>query len=263
MTISDTVKKKLKESEFDSYPSLESCSKPMDAGLWALAVLKKEIGLDEEYFTADDITKVLKIIGYPFKPDEIIRGFTKAAKKIDKIIVDGIAAFMIMEPGIKYLKQIKGTGEIETIFLDGTKHWTDYKQFSQLIQKTHGDIKILDKFYSRKSLQTIADFGKKRKIQFLTSKLSGGENQNKFCVENTRFKQEFKNVEIRIYSKEYELHDRYIITSDFFILLGRGLQEIGSKESFVIAFSNKVIKDTKSLLESKFDERWKKSNNLK
>jgi len=263
LTISDKNKKKLKDSEFRSYPSLESCAKPMDAGLWTLVILKKELGLDEEYFTADDISVILKIRGYPFKPAEITRGFTKAGKKIDKIIVDGNPAFMIMEPGIKHLKQIKGNDEIETIFLDGTKHWTDYKQFSKIIQKTHGEIKILDKFYSRNSLQTIADFGKQRKIKFLTAKLSGNETQTTFNLEYSKFKNEFKNVTTKIYSKEYELHDRYIITSDFLILLGRGLQEIGSKESFVIAFKNNVIKEIKSLLESKFDERWKKSNNLK
>ena len=87
LTISETNKKKLKDTDFSSYPNLELCSKPMDAGLWVLAVLKKEIGLDEEYFTAEDISSILKIKGYPFKPYEITRGFTKARKKIDKIVV--------------------------------------------------------------------------------------------------------------------------------------------------------------------------------
>lgn len=263
MTISEENKKKIKGSDFNSYPSLESCSKPMDAGLWALAILKKELGLDEEYFTDDDIRRILQIRGYSFKPSEIVRGFTKAGRKIDRLKLEEKTAFMIMEPGIKYLKQIKGNDEIETIFLDGTKHWTDYKQFSKLIQNTHGELKILDKFYSRSSLQTISDIGKKRKIQFLTSKLSGAEDLTKFNSEYSKFKIEFKNVKTRIYPKEYELHDRYIISSDFLILLGRGLQDIGSKESFVIAFKNNVVQDIKELLESKFDERWKKSNNLK
>jgi len=41
------------------------------------------------------------------------------------------------------------------------------------------------------------------------------------------------------------------------------LQDIGSKESFVVAFKNNMVQDIKDLLESKFDERWKKSTNLK
>ena len=68
LTISDDSKNKLKNGDFNSYPDLEVCSKPMNAGLWVLAILKKELGLDEEYFTSEDISNVLKLRGYPFKP---------------------------------------------------------------------------------------------------------------------------------------------------------------------------------------------------
>jgi len=263
LTISDDSKNKLKNGDFNSYPDLEVCSKPMNAGLWVLAILKKELGLDEEYFTSEDISNVLKLRGYPFKPIEITNAFTRIGKKIDRLKVEKIQAYMIMEPGIKHLHTLKGTNEIETIFLDGTKHWTDYNQFSKLIQKTKGDVKVLDKFYNRESLKTLSDFGRTRKIKFLTSIKSNSEDATAFSSQLAKFKHEFKNFEVKVYSKEYELHDRYIITSDFLILLGRGLQDLGGKESFVVAFKTNAVSDIKSLLESKFDERWKKSNNLK
>ena len=70
-------------------------------------------------------------------------------------------------------------------------------------------------------------------------------------------------MEMRVYPKEHELHDRYVITSDYLILLGRGLQDIGGKESFVVALKDTVAKDIKSVLDAKFEERWNTSSNFR
>jgi len=93
--------------------------------------------------------------------------------------------------------------------------------------------------------------------------MSSGENSNKFQKELPRFKKEFKKISIRIYPKEYELHDRYVLSGDTLILLGRGIQDIGEKESFVIVIKGKVGEDLRKTLISKFNERWTKSSNLK
>ncbi len=122
---------------------------------------------------------------------------------------------------------------------------------------------LVDKFYSRESLDAIEEFGKTRKVEFLTSQLSNNEVQKKFASELKRFRKEYKNVTIRVYSKHYELHDRYIITDDTLILLGRGIQEIGEKESFIIVLKDQVGKDIRKSVLSKFIERWQKSSNLK
>lgn len=131
------------------------------------------------------------------------------------------------------------------------------------MKHTSESIKIVDKFYSRDSLDVIEEFASSRPIQFLTSQLTGNENQNKFKKELNRFKREYSNFEVRIYPKGYELHDRYIITNDFLILVGRGLQDLGGKESFVIALKDNVVKDIKKSTLLNFEERWNVSQNLK
>ena len=121
---------------------------------------------------------------------------------------------------------------------------------------------LVDKFYSRESLDTLEQFGKTRQVEFLTAEMSRNENSRKFKNELKRFKKEYKNIQIRLFSKGYELHDRYIITDDSFILLGRGIQDLGEKESFVVLFKNKIGKDIKITLKAKFIERWNKSQNI-
>ena len=263
LIISNTIKNKIKNDTFNSYPDFDICKKPMDSGLLILAILKKDLGLDETYFTSIDISEMIKLRGYVVKPKQITNAFCRSSTKIDKKTTGTTLSYMIMEPGIKYLHRLKNTDGIQTIYLDGTKQWTDYKQFSELIKETKGDVKVLDKFYSKDSLDTLSEFDKSRKIKFLTAKSSNTDKTDKFCAELKKFKHEFKKFEIRTYSKKYELHDRYIITSNFLILLGRGLQDIGANESFVVVFKTNAIKDIKSILESKFDERWNKSDNLK
>jgi len=260
----DKTLNKIRTSDLTNFPNVHLFDKPMESGLWALWILQEKFGFFDQHFTADILEQVLLRKGVTFYAKEIERGFTRAGRTIHKTKdVTGKSAFMIAEKGKEYLKKIGGSGNIEIIFVEGLKHRTAFRKFSDLIGRTKGKIMVLDKFYSRDSLDVLEEFGKKRQVEFLTAKLSANENTSKFQKEFTRFRKEFLNVTVRIYSKEYELHDRYIITDNMLILLGRGIQEIGSKESFVIALDNIVGKEIRNTLKTKFEERWAKSNNLK
>jgi len=255
---------KICNTDLSDFPDVSLNKKPMDVGLWTLWVLEEKFELYNQHFTSDEISSVLLRKGIPFESKEITRGFTKAGKYVHKsTMVDRTPMYMITTWGKEYLKKLKNVGDIQIIFTEGNTPRSDYKQFSEFMKQTKGPIKILDKFYSRDSLDVIGEFVSSRSIQFLTSQLAGNENQNKFQKELNRFKRKYSNFEIRSYPKGYELHDRYIITDDFLILIGRGLQDLGGKESFVIALKDNVVKDIKSSAISNFEDRWNKSSNLK
>lgn len=254
----------IRTTNFSEYPDVNQFEKPMESGLWALWILQDKFGFHDQHFTPDILETVLLKKGVQFSGKEISKSFSRAGKKLHNIKdVNGRPAHMIMQKGKDYLAKFGGKGNLEVIFVEGNNHRTIYRKFEDLINKTKGNVKIVDKFYSRSSLDVIEQWGKNRKIQFLTATLSGAENSEKFQTELSRFRKEFKNVEIRKYSKEYELHDRYILTSDFLILIGRGIQELGEKESFIISFSVKSVQDMWNVLTAKFDERWNKSSNIK
>jgi len=254
---------KIRIIDLSDFPNVNLFEKPMDAGLWALWVLQDKFGFHNQHFTSAILEQVLLRKGVVFYEKEIEKSFTRAGRNVHKTPdVTGKLAFMISGKGKEHLKKIGGVNNVEIIFVEGQKHRTAYKQFGELIQKTRGKIMLVDKFYSRESLDTLEQFGKTRKVEFLTAEMSRNENKNKFNKDLKRFKKEFKNIKIRLFSKGYELHDRYIITSDALILLGRGIQELGEKESFVVALKDKVGKDIKDTLKTKFIERWNKSQNI-
>lgn len=255
---------KIRNADLSDYPDISLYQKPMEAGLWALWILEKKFELYDQHFTAEELETVLLRRGFPFSAKEITRGFTRVKKNAHKTTnIDGKAAFMITTPGKEYLKQLRGPNDIQVIFVDGKAPRRDYQQFSELAKQTKGEVKIVDKFYSRDSLNAIEEFGHSRKIRFLSAKLAANENDDKFRKELQRFKKEYPDMEMKVYPREHELHDRYVITNDFLVLLGRGLQDIGGKESFVIALKDVIAKDIKETLSSKFEERWQKSSNLR
>jgi len=260
----DKALKKIRTVDLSDFPNVDTLDNPMEAGLWALWVLQDKFEFHEQHFPAAILEQVLLRKGVSFYEKELERSFTRARRNIHKTNdVTGKNAFMITEKGKNRLRDLVGEENVEVIFIEGQKHRTAFKKFSEIIKKTNGKIMIVDKFYSRQSLDTIEEFGKTRTVEFLTSTLSNAENKTSFNKEFSRFRREFKNVKIRIFPKEYELHDRYIVTNDTLILLGRGIQDIGEKESFIIVLKDKVGKEIRKLVLSKFNERWNKSSNLK
>lgn len=259
MTNLQTVISKLKKTDLSDYPDVTRYENAMDTGLWALWILQDKLGLDD-YFTADDLSIILKKKRVSFSAKEILRAFARASKKIDRSKANGKPSYMIMQKGIDYLKELAATGKIQVYFVEGSKPRTDRKMFEELVLKSKGEVMIVDKFYGRESLDMLEKLGTKRKIKFLTARL--GDDQNKFNRELSKFKREYKNIEISVYPHEHELHDRYIITDNSLILLGHGLKDLGSKESFVLAFKDQIGKDIRIMLNSKFKDRWKKSRKL-
>ena len=72
------------------------------------------------------------------------------------------------------------------------------------------------------------------------------------------FTKQRPNTEFRIDVEPSDLHDRYVLTNDSLLILGHGLKDIGSKESFMISLrrDNAGLLDT---LATSFDDRWNKA----
>ncbi|MDE2217136.1 MAG: hypothetical protein KGJ87_08275, partial [Planctomycetota bacterium] len=59
-----------------------------------------------------------------------------------------------------------------------------------------------------------------------------------------------------------ELHDRYIIAKNALVVIGHGIKDLASKESFIIFLPEKLVTGFLPKLKKIFDERWKKSTKL-
>lgn len=151
----------------------------------------------------------------------------------------------------------------KTFYIDGQKPWTDRNSlFPELVSKLQGEILVLDPYYGLGTFHVLSKFSRDKNIKFLTSQIGSNENPAMISKELSRFKKEFKNAELKIYSKFYELHDRYIISDNFLVLVGHGIKDIGDKECFLIGIPAEDVSDIIKNLKQKFKERWAKSNNI-
>ena len=186
---------KIRTADLSDFPNVNWFEKPMDAGLWALWILQDKFDFFSQHFTSAILEQVLLRRGVVFYEKEIEKSFTRAGKNMHKTHdVTGKLAFMISEKGKEHLKKIGGVDNVEIIYVEGEKHRTAYKKFGELIQKTKGKVMLVDKFYSRESLDTLEQFGKTRQVEFLTAEMSRNENSRKFKNELKRFKKEYKTV---------------------------------------------------------------------
>jgi len=156
------------------------------------------------------------------------------------------------------------TGDV--LFFTGKESWTDpNRNFPKLIDLLKGDLCIVDPFYGNGTFYVLDKFGKSRKIRFLSCQLGSIEQKNptKFDIDLKRFRKEFKNIEMRKYDKPNELHDRYIIADNALIIVGHGIKDLADKESFVVFLPKILVAKFLPVLKKSFEERWKKSQNIK
>jgi len=155
--------------------------------------------------------------------------------------------------------------ENNVLFLTGKGAWTDSnKNFPNIIKLLDGDLCIVDPFYGNGTFFLLEKFGKDRKIRFLSGQLGDEEQRNidNFKINLKRFKKEFGNIQIKKYNKFHELHDRYIIAQNALVVVGHGIKDFASKESFVIFLPKKMVLNFLPNLKNTFEERWKKSNDI-
>jgi len=160
----------------------------------------------------------------------------------------------------KWIQKYNPSTDIRGLFyITGKTPWTDRNdKFVKFLQQLEGDILIVDPYYGLDTFHILTKFPK-HNIKFMTSQLGRDEKDEIIKKEISRFKKEFKNIKIRVYPKFYELHDRYIISKNYFVIIGHGLKDLGNKECFLIAIPKKDVQEITKVLEEKFITRWKGS----
>lgn len=154
---------KIRRCKLDDYPDLPPDAKPMDAGLWALWILKEKFKLHDVHFDCDYLEQVLSKYDHSFYGPEIFRGLAMAERRIHRIMCDRIPKFKITKSGIAYLEdRIRQPEALRVIFVNESRSWTSYKKLIDLVGQTSGEIKVVDKFYSESALSTRGDFEQKQ-----------------------------------------------------------------------------------------------------
>lgn len=251
---------KIIAEKIDEIPSIFIfVEKPLETGLWCLYISKNKFGKD--YLNAEEVENILQnYLGIPMKAIQIIRAFASARGKI--ILRKKDKSYKISWVGEEHLRSLKVENPLHIIYLAPDKPVTAESSLDSLIKSIkRGHLLITDPYYGLKTLKTLCEFAKYHKsVKFLTAQLGGGEKStivNNFLKD---VKREYKNkIEIKIYPNKNELHDRYILTSDIFFIIGQGIKDLGNKESLIVEIKDKYGRDIRRNLEKVFNERWNRS----
>jgi hypothetical protein len=253
--------KRFEELDTSDLPNFDNFEKPLEMGLWILWVAKEKLKISR--LKAGEIAHVLlhaKEVTVSTK--SITNAFNNAKGKIHKYKESTGIFYEIMKLGKKHLtSQARMDGVTVYYFEPGKKHSSKRVLTESVLDELKGELKIVDPYCDSGTLDILSK-SRKRNVKFLTQvETLQPKTKQRFLRELEDFKSEYPNVEFRSYSKS-DIHDRYVISADRFVILGYSLKDLGAKESFGIILDKKVCSDIFDGLVESFNRRWKVASPL-
>jgi hypothetical protein len=167
------------------------------------------------------------------------------------------AADLILKLGVREPTRVEGP---QVVQIAAGKPWTGHVEAARILQSLAGEVRICDPYYGQGSLMRLAELTSATAVQFLTQRPDNKEKS--FLPKAIRdFVTEHPHIELREHVVN-DIHDRYIVTADELVILGHGLKDIGSKESFVVRLHRDLIPDTLDERLVSFDQKWQAARPL-
>lgn len=256
--ISDIIKK-FKQIDTSEFPDFFDFDKTLEKGLWVLWVVKSKC--EKKELSADEIALILKDVKeVRLDAKSITNAFNMARDKVYVSHKGGSVFFEIMKPGKEYLLAQKKGGSIQVLYFEPDKRYSSKRLLAKnVLENLKGGLRMVDPYFGERTLDILKDI-KQRPIKFLTRTDNLLQKaKDKILRELKDFEHENPGMEFRNYPNT-ELHDRYIISSDYLVLLGHSIKDLGTKESFAIVLSKETSKNVLEALRENFDRRWKQSS---
>jgi len=165
-------------------------------------------------------------------------------------------------PAVASNSEYKKRGSPVFVLTAGTR-FTAHMTLVELLNSLGGVLRICDPYLGVETLPVLAPVGK-REVRFLTSNLPTKRGVADDLVQVLKkFRQEFATVEFRR-SVSDDFRDRYVVTVDAVVLVGHGLKDSGSKDSFIVHLKRDVdeVGPVIDNLIASFDSRWDASESL-
>jgi len=254
------LRRRMQEVTLDDYPSITNYTKAGELGLWILWIAKNGLGVNR-LTVVQIVTLLREVYEISLDASSVVNSFNRFGRKIHKHSELGIHLYEIMKSGRDYLKS-KDISDVRLYrFSPDTDFKSKYILANEILNDLNGDLKIVDPYCGDKTLDIISNIDS-RNIKFLTCLDRLNKNRDKVNRSIIDFLKQTPSVEFRDY-KNKDIHDRYIISDSELILLGHGIKDLGSKESFAIVFNRKSATNVYESLVEAFNRRWKNSTAIK
>lgn len=250
-----------REAETDGLTEFSNYDNALERALWVLWVAKKKLNI--RMLTAHQIADVIVgVMETSIVSRDITNAFNRAGEKIHTYREAGEVYYEIMREGKERLIAKAGEGFVNIYYFEpGKRYQSKSILANNILNGLKGELKIVDPYCDIRTLDVLSRANAKN-VKFLTRLENLSERkQGRFQRELQDLKSECPDMEFRNYSKS-EIHDRYIISRDSFIILGYSLKDLGAKESFAIILDKKMASDIFDILVGTFNRRWKVASKL-
>lgn len=245
-----------------NFPDFHNYKTPLGRGLWILWVVKEKLGIKK--LTAEQIVSIIiNIMEVSIDDKSIINSFNRAKEKIHVYHESAKSYYEIMKAGKDFLiSQIK-EGSIKIFYFEPEKKFTCKRILSKnILDNLKDELRIVDPYCSERTLDVLKDIKSNVIVKFLTRIENLREKEKKrFLRELKDFKSENSNIKFKNYPRN-DIHDRYIISPDFLIILGHSIKSLGSKESFAIVLDKETSRNIFGDLIGNFNRRWGESSDI-
>jgi len=255
------IVEEFERADTSDFPDFYTYETTIERALWILWVGKER--LKKKSLDAEQIASIIRNVKeISINPKSIIKALNRAGDKIHAYHKDNTTYFEIMKPGKDcFLSRVK-EGSVELIYFETGKRFTSKRILSKnILSSLRGELKIVDPYCSIRTLDILKDV-RDRQVKVLTRVENLREkDRNRFLREIEDFKSENENIEFRSYPYT-DIHDRYVISSEFLAILGHSIKDLGNKESFAVLLNRNSSKSIVEALNENFDRRWKQSRIL-
>jgi hypothetical protein len=254
------IVEQFRELDVSDYPNFYNYKTPLERSLWILWVAKEKLGVRK--LDVEQIASIaLEALETSISSESITQAFRRAGDKVHVHYEKRTRLYEIMKSGKDFLLS-QEKGSMQLYYFEHDKPFTSKRVLSKnILENLRGELEIVDPYCNERTLDILKEI-KNRKIKFLTRLDNLNENKKtSFLREINEFKREYKNVEFRNYPYT-DIHDRYIISSDFLVLLGHSIKDLGSKESFAVLLSKTMFKNITEALVENFNRRWRESTDI-
>ncbi|MBM4064065.1 MAG: hypothetical protein FJ266_00210 [Planctomycetes bacterium] len=220
----------------------------------ALSVL--QISYDNfkvEYLTSEAIIACLEAADISMKKIALIRALASCGNKVSIKNTDDGAKYKITIHGRRSVEDIFSANNLQIIYVQAGTPRTARNQLKSFLNGLKGQVKICDPYYGVRTFDVLELIPKSCNVSFLTLKTNENMASLKRIIKD--FLVEHPKTIIKQYNAK-DIHDRYIITDNNFIIIGHGIKDIGNKDSFVITIEKSFAIDLWNQISDSFDNKW-------
>jgi hypothetical protein len=190
-------------------------------------------------------------VSVPRQRAEALLSRARASGMVARRVSGGRRYYQVMDAGITAVRNV----ETSVLFITPEQSLTSIRAVEELLGTLRGEVRICDPYTDGRTLDWLASCSRATRIQLLTTNIKN--RTTTFARDLLAFNRQHNSLglEIRVLAAGV-LHDRYVIDDSQLLLFGTSLNNLGTKQTFVVSAGE----DLRNVVTSAFDDGWSKAS---